>query len=81
MGGAGIGTRNATIDIKPDGEPSGQIVLDYVEDVIAENGVAYLWVNRNYYSQGEVSVTLTPVGVTATAGIDFDPDPGHDHLG
>ena len=32
VGGAGIGTRNATIDIKPDGEPSGQIALDYVEE-------------------------------------------------
>ena len=42
VGGAGIGTRNATIDIKPDGEPGGQIAIDYVEQVISEDrrGVA-----------------------------------------
>ena len=75
VGGAGIGTRNATISIKPDGEPGGQISIDSVDGLISEDGVASLWVARNFYAEGEVSVTLTPLGVTATAGSDFDPDP------
>ncbi len=43
--------------------------------LISEDGVASLCVGRNFYAEGEVSVTLTPLGVTATAGSDFDPDP------
>jgi hypothetical protein len=32
-----------------------------------------LFVSRNYYSTGSVSVTLTPVGGTAAPGADFPP--------
>ena len=74
-GGAGIGTQNATIQIQPDGAPGGQIALDYVSDQVVEGGVAEISVARNYYAEGEVSVTLTLTGLSASAGNDFDSDP------
>ncbi len=74
-GGAGIGTRNAIVEIQADGAPAGQILLDFADDVAYEGGVASVWVSRNFYADGEVSVTLTPTGLAATAGDDFDGDP------
>ena len=74
-GGAGIGTRNAIVEIQPDGAPAGQILLDDADVVAYEGGVAYVWVSRNFYGDGEVSVTLTPTGLGAAAGNDFDADP------
>ena len=74
-GGAGIGTQNATVDIQADGAPSGQITLDYADDDVREGGVANVWVSRNFYAEGQVSVTLTANGGTAEAGEDFDADP------
>ena len=73
-GGAGIGTRNATISIMADGSPAGQFSMDDYEQVISEFGVVQTWVYRNYYFDGPVSVTVTPVGGTATAGSDFAAD-------
>ncbi len=74
-GGAGIGTQNATIYIQADGAPAGQIMLDYVEPVVLEAGVAPICVGRYFYSEGEVSVTITPTGITAEAGADFNANP------
>ena len=74
-GGAGIGTRNANVDIEADGAPAGQITLDYADDVVYEAGIAYVWVSRNFFAEGQVSVTLTAKGVTAEEGEDFDADP------
>ena len=74
-GGAGIGARNAVVEIQPDGAPAGQITLDYADDLVAEAGIAYVWVSRNFFAEGEVSVTLTAEGVTAEEGEDFDADP------
>jgi len=73
--GAGIGTRNATISILPDGSPRGQFAVDNYEQVISEFGPAQIWVYRNYYFDGPVSVTVTPVAGTAKAGKDFIADP------
>ena len=75
QGGAGIGTRSAIIDIQPDGAPAGQITLASVQDIVSESGFAEIAVSRDYYSEGEVSVTLTLTGITATAGADFAADP------
>lgn len=75
QGGAGIGTRNATVDILPDGEPAGQFGVYDFGWVASETGPAQFWVYRNYYYEGAVSVTVTPVAGTATAGSDFVADP------
>ena len=75
QGGAGLGTTNATIAIAPDGGPFGQITFwDTVYTIFEANSVE-IGVARNYYSTGAVSVTLTPVPGTATAGMDFDATP------
>ena len=73
-GGAGIGTRNATITILPDGSPAGQFSIDDYPQVISEFGLVQAWVYRNHYFDGPVSVTVTPVTGTATAGTDFAAD-------
>ena len=75
VGGAGIGTRNATVDIKADGEPGGQFSIEFGQDAFAETEVAYFYVARNYYTDGEVSVTVNLEGVSATAGDDFNASP------
>lgn len=44
--------------------------------VVAETaGFALVSVERNFYASGAVSVTLTPVAGTATAGTDFASEP------
>jgi len=75
QGGAGIGTRNAAVDILPDGEPAGQFAVYDFGWSAGESGPAQIWVSRNYYYEGAVSVTVTPVTGTATTGADFDADP------
>ena len=75
QGGAGLGARNATVSIRPDGEPNGQFSIQIVEPSVSESDVARVWVQRNYYYDGAVSVTLTPVAGTATAGDDFIAEP------
>ena len=46
-----------------------------VQDIVSKSGFAEVAVSRDYYSEGEVSVTLTLNGITATAGEDFAADP------
>jgi uncharacterized delta-60 repeat protein len=75
QGGAGIGTRNATINIQADGAPAGQFALYDSDQVVGENGLVQIWVFRNFFYEGPVSVTVTPVAGTATAGSDFVADP------
>jgi len=71
QGGAGLGTASATVEIAADGSPYGQFAIAYTEWWTNEDGPAYVGVLRNYYFSGPVSVTLTPVSGTATAGQDF----------
>ena len=71
QGGAGIGTRNAVVGILPDGAPAGQFAIYDPGQVVIETGLAQINVYRNFYYDGAVSVTLTPVAGTATAGDDF----------
>ena len=75
QGGVGLGTRNARIKIRPDGDPSGQFAVEIVEPSVSESDLARVRVERKYYYDGAVSVTLTPVAGTATTGDDFIPDP------
>jgi hypothetical protein len=71
-GGAGLGTYQSNIGIQPDGAPAGQFSLDYYEPWVSEYGSTQLWLYRNYYSEGEVCVTLEVESGTAAAGRDFD---------
>ena len=75
-GGAGLGTSMATFQIAPDGAPGGLLaVVDYNAAAGEGNGSAQVVVQRNYYSSGAVTVTLTPVSGTAVAGEDFRAEP------
>jgi uncharacterized delta-60 repeat protein len=73
--GAGLGTSSATVLIAADGAPFGQFRLFGASESFTESGPAEIHVIREYYSSGAVSVTLTPIAGTATAGADFFPDP------
>jgi len=74
QGGAGLGTRSGTVTILPDGSPGGQFAI-YDGYKANEADVIEVWVYRNYYCTGEVSVTVTPISGTAIAGEDFDSQP------
>jgi uncharacterized delta-60 repeat protein len=74
QGGAGSGTQAASVLILPDGAPGGQFAVDGAFDT-SEPGTADIWVYRNFYYDGAVSVTVTPVAGSATAGDDFSDTP------
>jgi hypothetical protein len=74
QGGAGLGTRNAIIEIQADGAPNGLFSIYAERSTVGEQGVVRLTVYREYYSTGEVSVTLMPVAGSASAGSDFPED-------
>lgn len=71
--GAGLGKRRASVVIEADGAPHGQFAVYNTE--ASEFYPASIPVFRDYYSSGIVSVTVTPVAGTATAGADFVADP------
>jgi len=73
-GGAGLGTRNATIGIPADGAPAGQFSIDVYEPLVQEGGIIQAQINRNFYAEGAVCVTLSPKAGTAVAGQDFEAD-------
>jgi uncharacterized delta-60 repeat protein len=75
QGGAGLGVRNAIVQIAADGAPFGQ--LGFTADAYGarEFGSATVDVARDFYSSGSVSVTVTPIAGTATAGSDFIANP------
>jgi uncharacterized delta-60 repeat protein len=73
-GGAKFGTQ-ATVEVATDGDRAGE--LGFAQPAITANpadGSVQMVVNRNYYSTGSVSVTLTPVPGTATSA-DFSTTP------
>jgi len=71
QGGAGLGTRNAIIGIQADGAPHGLFSIYADRSTVGEQGTVRLTVYREYYSTGEVSVTLMPIAGSASAGSDF----------
>jgi len=74
-GGAEIGTQDAVIEIAGDGDPAGQFGFEASAiDVNEPDGSVQVVVDRNYYSTGAISVTLTPVAGTATTA-DFTATP------
>lgn len=74
QGGAGLGTRNEQVAIQPDGAPAGQFAIE-IYSPTEEALTGQVWVYRNYFYEGAVSVTVTPTAGTATAGDDFNADP------
>jgi uncharacterized delta-60 repeat protein len=76
QGGAGLGTWTQKITIAADGDPAGQFAITsgnaFASEVV---GHATVTVSRNYYTEGVVSVTVTPVSGSAIAGEDFVADP------
>ena len=58
QGGAGLGTRLATVDIQPDGAPAGQIEIEMANLGGGEGSIVQVFVLRNYYFSGRVCVTL-----------------------
>lgn len=76
QGGAGLGTRDANVQIAADGEPGGQLFVSANVPSVGElAGTVQLSVYRQFYSTGAVSVTVTPIAGTATAGADFAGSP------
>jgi uncharacterized delta-60 repeat protein len=76
QGGAGLGTTGATVQIAADGGPFGQLNFSETLVSVAESAqYTELTVSRLFYTSGPVSVTLTPLAGTATAGADFVADP------
>jgi uncharacterized delta-60 repeat protein len=74
-GGARFGTQQAAVEVATDGDRAGE--LGFAEPAItakAADGSVQIVVNRNYYSTGAISVTLTPVPGSATAA-DFSATP------
>jgi uncharacterized delta-60 repeat protein len=66
-GGAEIGTQDAVVEIAADGDPAGQFgFADSAITVSEADGNVQVVVNRNYYSKGAVSVTVTPTAGSAT---------------
>lgn len=76
QGGAGLGTWTQKVTIAADGDPAGQFSITsgnvFASEVV---GHATVIVSRNYYTEGVVSVTVTPVSGSAIAGEDFVADP------
>jgi uncharacterized delta-60 repeat protein len=66
-GGAEIGTQETIVEIAGDGDPAGQFgFADSALSVSEADGSVQVAVNRNYYSKGAVSVTVTPTAGSAT---------------
>ena len=76
QGGVGLGTFEATVGILGDVIPAGVFsVKTDIASTVERPGSVEFRVNRLYDSVGAASVTVTPVGETATAGKDFDATP------
>jgi uncharacterized delta-60 repeat protein len=71
-GGAGIGAMTAEIQILGSGYPAGMFTLWVDRTQTSEGGQVVFLVQRDYYSQGPVSVTLRVASSgSATPGADF----------
>jgi hypothetical protein len=76
QGGGGLGLRTSTVTIRGDGYPAGMFGIEPVNGTISEDAnQSQFVVYRRDYGQGTVSVTVTPVGGTASNGSDYDGEP------
>jgi uncharacterized delta-60 repeat protein len=73
--GAKFGTQAAAVEVATDGDRAGEVGFAQPTITATETaGSAQVVVNRNYYSTGPISVTLTPVAGSATTA-DFSVTP------
>jgi len=71
-GGAGLGVFGSDVEIAGASYPAGDLTIQASEVGRNEGGVASFWINRNYYSQGAISVTVrVAAGGSASPGQDF----------
>ncbi len=71
-GGADLGAFGGDVEITGAHYPVGDITIESGEGTVNEGGEAYFGLQRNFYGQGKVSVTVrVAAGSTATAGKDF----------
>jgi uncharacterized delta-60 repeat protein len=67
-GGVALGTSQGVVEILGDGDPTGQFDLEVTTQAVDETaGNLAVVVDRNYYSAGATSVTVTPVAGSATS--------------
>jgi hypothetical protein len=75
-GGAGLGAFGADVEIAGASYPVGDLTILAGTPSVREGNEASFWVNRNFYSQGALSVTVrVAAGGSATPGQDFS-NPG-----
>jgi uncharacterized delta-60 repeat protein/MYXO-CTERM domain-containing protein len=71
-GGAGLGVVGSDVEIAGASYPAGDLTIRASEAGRTEGGVASFWIDRNYYSQGAISVTVrVAAGGSALPGQDF----------
>jgi hypothetical protein len=75
QGGAGLGRRNSSVNIRGDGYPAGLFSIARVADQFYEDSSDAQFIVSRDYGAGSVSVTVTPVGGTASSGGDYDAEP------
>ena len=74
-GGAKFGTQQGAVEVATDGDRAGELgFAQPASTAYAADGSVQIVVNRNYYSTGPISVTLTPVAGSATSA-DFTATP------
>lgn len=71
-GGAGLGAFGGDVEIAGASYPAGDLAIQADSGDVAEGGQVAIYVTRNHYSQGVVSVTVrVAAGGSATPGQDF----------
>jgi uncharacterized delta-60 repeat protein/MYXO-CTERM domain-containing protein len=71
-GGAGLGLHGTEVEIAGKSYPHGDFTILVGTPAVREGVTADFFVNRNYYTEGEVSVTVrVAAGTSATPGEDF----------
>ena len=71
-GGAGLGAFGADVEIAGASYPAGDLTIRAEPVEVTEGGQVAIYVTRNHYSQGAVSVTVhVAAGGSATPGQDF----------
>jgi uncharacterized delta-60 repeat protein/MYXO-CTERM domain-containing protein len=71
-GGAGLGAFGSDVEIAGASYPAGDLTIQSSTGGLNEGGVASFWIDRNYYSQGAISVTVrVAAGGSASPGQDF----------
>jgi uncharacterized delta-60 repeat protein len=71
-GGAGLGVHGLEVAIAGTSYPAGEFRFVQTGETISEGSTYELWVTRDFYASGEVSVTVRLAGGSARPGRDFD---------